>query len=98
MEKLLTVREAAQILGIKEQTLHLWASQRRIPHYKLGKKAVRFKEEELTAWIDARRVEPSPAFARHLNNHPAGHQSHTRKIAALCEDTKCRPSRNTWRV
>ena len=97
MEKLLTVREAAEILGIKEETLHLWASQRRIPHYRLGRKAIRFKEAELTAWLEARRIEASPAFSRPQDAR-AAHQSHTRKIVALCEDRKCRPSRNTWKV
>jgi excisionase family DNA binding protein len=40
-QNLLTYRDVAQILGLKENTLRVWVSARRIPFVKLGS-AVRF--------------------------------------------------------
>lgn len=55
MERLVSPEEAAEMLGIKVGTLYLWALQKRIPSYKLGR-CRRFKPAELQAWIEANRV------------------------------------------
>ena len=44
--KLYNVREAAQMMGIKENTLRVWIANRKIPYIKVGR-AVRFSEEQL---------------------------------------------------
>ncbi len=41
---LLTYRDVAQILGLKENTIRVWVSNRKIPFVKLGS-AVRFTPE-----------------------------------------------------
>ncbi len=41
---LLTYREVAEILGLRENTLRVWVSSGKIPHVKLGS-AVRFTPE-----------------------------------------------------
>jgi excisionase family DNA binding protein len=58
MEPLLTVREAAQLLGIREQTLYLWVSQKRIPFRKIGR-LVRFTGADLQEYVDRQRQEPA---------------------------------------
>ncbi len=52
-KKLLTRREAASYLGIKEQTLALWAHAQRydLPYYKIGRHA-KYKLEDLDRFIE----------------------------------------------
>lgn len=40
-------RAAAEYLGVSESTLRGWNSRKRLPHYKLGTKKVRFSEAQL---------------------------------------------------
>ena len=54
--ELLTYDEAAEFLGVRRGTLYAWVSQRRIPHLRLSARSVRFDKQELTAWVEARRV------------------------------------------
>ena len=46
MDKLLRVREAAQFLGLSQQTLYKHFEEKRIPGYRMGK-ALRFDVMEL---------------------------------------------------
>ncbi len=50
---LMTRRDAAFYLGIKEQTLALWAHARRydLPYYKIGR-TVKYKLEDLDRFIN----------------------------------------------
>ena len=50
---LMTRKEAANYLGIKEQTLALWAHAHRydLPYYKIGRTA-RYKLEDLDSFIE----------------------------------------------
>jgi Helix-turn-helix domain len=50
---------AAKILGIKSQTLAVWASAKRnaLPYYKVGHKSVRYKVSDLLSFIENGRVE-----------------------------------------
>ncbi len=54
MERLLTIQEAAEKLGVKPNTLYLWVSQKRIPHRKIGR-LVRFRECDLEEFVDKNR-------------------------------------------
>jgi excisionase family DNA binding protein len=52
-KKLMTRKEAASYLGIKEQTLALWAHANRydLPYYKIGRHA-KYKLEDLDGFIE----------------------------------------------
>jgi len=50
LPKLLTYKEAAEILGLSDQTLRQWVSGERIPFIKLGK-AVRFSPQMINDMI-----------------------------------------------
>lgn len=52
LAKLLTPAEAANLLGVKVQTLALWRSAKRhkLPFVKVGS-AVRYKRADLEAWV-----------------------------------------------
>jgi excisionase family DNA binding protein len=56
LNNLLTIPEAAKLLGMSVNTLRQWVCQRRLPTIKLGK-AVRFSPEDLQKFIQANRRE-----------------------------------------
>jgi excisionase family DNA binding protein len=54
----LSVKEAAEYLGVKESTLYAWINQRRIPFHKIpGSHLVRFKVSDLIEWLESGKVE-----------------------------------------
>jgi excisionase family DNA binding protein len=55
-ERLVNIREAAQILSISTSTLYSWVWQRRISFVKVGR-AVRFRSADLDRFIAANRFE-----------------------------------------
>ncbi len=56
---LLKRREAAAFLGVKPQTLALWASAKRygLPYIKVGR-SVRYRKSDLLAFLERRTVGP----------------------------------------
>ena len=57
VKPLLTIEEAAGLLGVKPQTLYLWVSQRRVPFRKIGR-LVRFTETDLEEFIEKQKQPP----------------------------------------
>jgi excisionase family DNA binding protein len=59
-DKLLTRREAADLLGISPETLTIWACTKRypLPYVKVGR-SVRYRRTDLEAFIESRTVVPS---------------------------------------
>jgi excisionase family DNA binding protein len=56
-EKLLSVTEAAQVLGLSPHTINSWVSQRRITFVKIGSRTM-FDREDLSALIQANKIQP----------------------------------------
>jgi excisionase family DNA binding protein len=54
-------KEAAVFLGVPIGTLCAWVNQKRVPHIRLGRRAVRFDLERLRSWIASKRISVSPA-------------------------------------
>jgi excisionase family DNA binding protein len=54
--QLLTRKEAADYIGVKPGTLAVWACTHRqsIPFLKIGTKTVRYRREDLDAWLASR--------------------------------------------
>jgi excisionase family DNA binding protein len=50
MEKLLTVKEAAELLGVSEAGIRKWVYQRRLPIVKVGR-LVRVRVTDLEAFV-----------------------------------------------
>ena len=65
MEKLLTTKEAAQILDVSEQFLERdrWAGAK-IPFIKVGSRAVRYDPAVLQAYLTSRTHGSVPALAQ----------------------------------
>ena len=54
IERLLTARELAELLGLSAATVLDWFEAGRLPGFKLGR-VVRFRESEVEAWLEAHR-------------------------------------------
>jgi len=56
VEKLLQDVEVARILGVEPDTLRAWRRQGRGPAFiEVGSKTVRYRAEDVRAWIQAQR-------------------------------------------
>jgi len=51
VEKLLTIEQAAELLGMRPVTIRMWAASRRIARVKLGR-SVRIPESEIERLIE----------------------------------------------
>jgi len=57
-KKFLNVKKLAEYLDVSTYTIYFWVSQRKIPHYKIGKH-LKFIEEEIEKWLKERKIEPT---------------------------------------
>ncbi len=55
-EETLGYAEAAVLLGVARGTLYAWTSLRKVPHYRIGRRCVRFMRSELVAWMHRHAV------------------------------------------
>lgn len=58
MEKLLTVKEVQNLLGLGRHTVYMWCSEKRIPHIRMGKK-VMFSLPAIEKWLEQQSKEGS---------------------------------------
>lgn len=54
MEKLLNIDELAEILGVAKTTIYSWTSRNKIPHIKLSKRLLKFREKDIMDWLAAK--------------------------------------------
>lgn len=66
-DRLLTTREVAVLLGIRPETVLRWSASGRLRGYRISSNALRFRESEVEAWIEARVV--SSAGEAHTAGH-----------------------------
>ena len=52
--RLLTGREVADQLGVSVKTILRWAGSGELPAIRLSNRAIRFRESEIDAWVQAR--------------------------------------------
>jgi excisionase family DNA binding protein len=55
LERLLTAREVAEVLGFAPATIVDWAERGELPHFKIGGR-LRFRLSEVGAWLEERRA------------------------------------------
>ena len=56
LERLLSIQEVAERLGVKQATIYSWTHQRKIPYVKAGR-LLKFERQAIDAWIEKNRVE-----------------------------------------
>jgi len=57
-QRLLSYQDVERLTSVKAATLATLVHRRQIPHIRIAARTVRFDPEDITAWIDARRVRP----------------------------------------
>lgn len=55
MERLLTVRELARVLGVASGSIYHWLSDGRLPCIRFSRRCVRFRESDVQQLIDTLR-------------------------------------------
>lgn len=58
-EPLMTVPEVATWLKLKPETIRKMVREHKIPHLGIGRRAVRFKREEIEKWLETLATKPS---------------------------------------
>lgn len=71
--KLLTIQEVANLFNVSKQTIYRMAQSRILPFYKIGSN-LRFKEDEMLAYIESQRVKPAEEWF-----YIAPHKAHSQK-------------------
>jgi excisionase family DNA binding protein len=66
MDKLLTIQEVADKLSVSVATLYEWSRRGQIPSIKLSRRALRFKESEINAFLSAKS---SRSFTGNTNSN-----------------------------
>jgi excisionase family DNA binding protein len=66
----MTIKEAAQFLGVSKQSIYHHTMTRSIPHYKIGKKLY-FLKPELDSWIQKHRVKTQAELVEEANTYLA---------------------------
>ena len=69
MEKLLSIDEISELLGIAKATIYSWTSQNKIPHIKLSSRILKFRESEIIDWIEKKAVNSDALIVRGLKKH-----------------------------
>lgn len=64
MCELVTVQEAAKLLGVKRQTLYLWVRQGLVPSYRVGKRLIKFDKDELLSCFKVERSLTRPSATK----------------------------------
>jgi excisionase family DNA binding protein len=54
-ERFLTMEEVGNLMGLDRSTIYNWKRQGLLPHYKIGKRAVRFKLSEILRWLEIQK-------------------------------------------
>ena len=58
-ERLLTMRQVGDLIGVDRSTIYNWKRKGLLPHYKIGKRAVRFKLGEILQWLGTQKRDAS---------------------------------------
>lgn len=69
-DEILTVKQAAQLLGLRPQTVYEWIKVQKLTSFRVGR-AVRFKREQvLKALIQQTQPDGRRKYARRITGHP----------------------------
>jgi excisionase family DNA binding protein len=69
---LLTARAVADLLGVSTETILRWSRCGSLPSFCLPGGAIRFRQDDLDAWLEGRRRARTPRDADLRRDRPAG--------------------------
>lgn len=73
-DRLLTARQVAELLGVHVETILAWVRRGDLPGFRMPGGALRFRETDLDAWLQARatrRGTPRTTHAARLTTVPS---------------------------
>jgi excisionase family DNA binding protein len=68
MEKLLSIDDLTEMLGVTKATIYSWTSQNKIPHIKLSKRLLKFRENDIIDWISKKSNNSESSVVGKHNN------------------------------
>ncbi len=71
MEKLLNIDEVAEMLGVTKGAIYAWVYQKKIPHVKITKRLLKFREKDIMDWISQKSVSADASVSGKRNRHYA---------------------------
>lgn len=63
-----TVEDVAAYLSVKKSTIYSWVSDKKIPYFRRGG-LVRFRQDDIDAWMESCKVEVIDKGGGHGNTH-----------------------------
>ena len=69
MEKLLNIDELAKMLGVTRSAIYVWAYQKKIPHIKLTRNLLKFREKDILDWLSQKTVSAEAPDAGKKTRH-----------------------------
>ena len=51
------IKELAEYLGIRINTIYMWTYQKKLPYFKIGK-LVKFDLGEIDTWLKGKKIKP----------------------------------------
>jgi len=54
-DRFLTMQQVGDLIGVDRSTIYNWKRKGVLPHYKVGKRAVRFKLAEVLQWMETQK-------------------------------------------
>ena len=70
MDRLLSVADVAEPLGLSQFTVYAWAAKRRLPVIKVGSRLMFFRSADLERWVDLQASPVAPTLGR--DDEPEG--------------------------
>lgn len=67
------------MLVVTKATIYSWTSQNKIPHIKLSKRLLKFREHDIMAWIEKKSVHAELQISERFRNRPKS----SKKILSL---------------
>jgi excisionase family DNA binding protein len=90
MDKLLSVDEVAEMLGVTKATIYSWTYRNKIPHIKLSKRLLKFRERDIIDWIAEKAVSADHTTTSRKSNNGG----RTKRSSCLRDDDIERLVRN----
>ena len=58
---IVAVKGLSDTLSVKQSTIYMWVEQKRVPHFRIGKKIL-FDSDEVLKWLIAHKREPNAIY------------------------------------
>ena len=68
--RLLTARAVADQLGVSVETVLRWARRGELPSIHLSNRAIRFRQDEVDAWVEDRATPQRGSVTHHAGRRP----------------------------